>query len=42
MNIRVDDRGMTLRGPGAANAQVCLESDPEAFFRFYLSRVGRH
>jgi len=40
MNIRVDDRGMTLRGPGAPNAQVCLKSDPEAFFRFYLGRVG--
>jgi len=42
MNIRVDDRGMTLRGPGAPNAQVCLKSDPEAFFHFYLSRFGGH
>jgi inosine-uridine nucleoside N-ribohydrolase len=40
MNIRVDDRGMTLRGPGAPNAQVCLKSDPEAFFRFYLGRMA--
>jgi len=40
MNITVDAKGMTLRGNGAPNAQVCLHSDPEAFFRFYLSRVA--
>ena len=40
MHIRVDERGMTLRGPGAPNAQVCLKSDPEAFFRFYLEHVA--
>ncbi|HTM39176.1 MAG TPA: nucleoside hydrolase [Terriglobales bacterium] len=40
MNIVVDAKGMTLRGNGAPNAQVCLRSDPEAFFRFYLSRVA--
>lgn len=40
MHISVDERGMTLRGPGAPNAQVCLKSDPEAFFRFYLGRVA--
>ena len=40
MNIHVDDRGMTVRGPGAPNAQVCLKSDPEAFFRLYLERVS--
>ena len=40
MNIRVDDKGMTLREPGEPNAQVCLKSDPEAFFRFYLGRVA--
>jgi len=40
MNIRVDDRGMTLRGPGTPNAQVCLKSDSEAFFRFYLERMA--
>jgi inosine-uridine nucleoside N-ribohydrolase len=39
MNIRVDDKGMTLRGSGAPNAQVCLKSDSEAFFRFYLERM---
>jgi purine nucleosidase len=39
MNIRVDDRGMTLRGSGTPNTQVCLKSDSEAFFRFYLGRM---
>ena len=40
MNIVVDDKGMTLRGNGPPNAQVCLHSDPQAFFRFYLERVA--
>ncbi len=40
MNIVIDDKGMTLRGTGSPNAQVCLHSDPEAFFRFYLGRVA--
>jgi inosine-uridine nucleoside N-ribohydrolase len=41
MNIVVDEKGMTRRGSGAPNAQVCLKSDPEAFFQFYLGRVAR-
>jgi purine nucleosidase len=40
MHIEVDARGMTRRGAGAPNAQVCLHSDAEAFFRFYLSRLA--
>ncbi len=40
MNIVVDEKGMTRRGTGAPNAQVCLKSDPEEFFRFYLGRVA--
>ena len=40
MNLVVDDKGMTKRGSGTPNAQVCLKSDPEAFFRFYLKRVA--
>jgi purine nucleosidase len=39
MNIRVDDLGMTVRGSGTPNAQVCLKSDSESFFRFYLGRM---
>src|SRR5450432_897055 len=41
MRIRVDDKGMTVREAGAANAFVCLKSDPEMFFRFYLGRMTR-
>ena len=40
IDIVVDVKGMTLRGTGAPNAQVCLHSDPEAFFKFYLGRVA--
>jgi inosine-uridine nucleoside N-ribohydrolase len=40
MRIRVDEKGFTRVEPGAANAQVCLDSNPEDFFRFYLKRVG--
>jgi purine nucleosidase len=41
MRIRVDEKGMTLRESGAPNAFVCLRSDAEMFFRFYLGRVAR-
>jgi len=40
LRIRVDEKGFTRSESGSPNAQVCLESDPEAFFRFYLHRVG--
>ena len=40
MHIRVDEKGFTREEPGAVNAQVCLDSDSEEFFRFYLKRVG--
>jgi inosine-uridine nucleoside N-ribohydrolase len=46
MHIRVDELGYTRPDPGPPNApnppnaQVCLESNPDAFFRFYLSRVA--
>jgi inosine-uridine nucleoside N-ribohydrolase len=39
MHIRVDDKGYTRPEPGVPNAQVCLNSDSEAFFRFYLRRM---
>jgi inosine-uridine nucleoside N-ribohydrolase len=39
MRIRVDDEGFTRVEPGAPNAQVCLNSDSEAFFRFYIKRM---
>jgi len=41
MHIRVDEKGFTREEPGPANAQVCLDSNTEDFFKFYLKRVGR-
>ncbi len=46
MHIRVDAQGYTRPDPGPPNApnppnaQVCLDSNPDSFFRFYLSRVA--
>jgi inosine-uridine nucleoside N-ribohydrolase len=46
MHILVDDKGLTRPDPGPPNApnppnaQVCLESNPDAFFQFLLSRVS--
>jgi inosine-uridine nucleoside N-ribohydrolase len=40
MHIRVDEKGFTRPDPGPPNAQVCLDSNSDAFFRFYLSRVA--
>jgi len=40
MHIRVDEKGFTREEPGAVNAQVCLDSNAEDFFRFYLRRVA--
>ena len=46
MHIRVDEKGFTRpdtgppSAPNSPNAQVCLDSNPDAFFRFYLNRVA--
>jgi purine nucleosidase len=40
LRIRVDEKGFTREEPGVANAQVCLDSNSEDFFRFYLRRVA--
>jgi inosine-uridine nucleoside N-ribohydrolase len=40
MHIRVDEKGFTRVEAGAPNADVCLNSDPEKFFQFYLARVA--
>jgi purine nucleosidase len=40
MHVRVDEKGLTLEEPGATNAQVCLDSNAEDFFKFYLKRVA--
>ncbi len=39
MHIRVDDKGFTRAEPGAPNVQVCLDSDSDPFFRFYIRRM---
>lgn len=39
MHIRIDDKGNTVAEAGAPNADVCLKSDPEQFFRFYLTSI---
>lgn len=40
MDIRIDQKGYTRREQGAPDAKVCVNSDPEAFFDFYLRRVA--
>jgi purine nucleosidase len=40
MHVTVDDQGFTRPGSGTPNAQVCLDSDPEAFFRFVIPRIN--
>ena len=39
MRIEVDDKGYTRKVDGPANAQVCLNSDPGTFFRFFMPRM---
>jgi purine nucleosidase len=41
MRITVDDRGMTRKVPGPANAHVCLTSSAATFFDFYLPRITK-
>jgi inosine-uridine nucleoside N-ribohydrolase len=40
LHIDIDDKGFTRVDPGTPNAQVCMDSDPEAFFHFYIPRVS--
>lgn len=40
LHITVDDKGFTRVEGGTPNAQVCIDSDPEAFFHFYIPRVS--
>jgi purine nucleosidase len=39
MRLRIDDKGFTRSEAGEPNAEVCLQSDPEQFFRFYLTAI---
>ena len=40
MHLRVDEKGFTREEPGAANVQVCLDSNAEVFFKFYLKEMA--
>jgi len=40
MHIVVDEKGFTRREPGAANAQVCMHSDSDAFFQLLIKRLA--
>jgi inosine-uridine nucleoside N-ribohydrolase len=39
MHIEVDNLGYTRTRPGTPNAQVCLDSDTDRFFNFYMPRL---
>jgi purine nucleosidase len=39
LRLRVDDQGYTREEPGAANTFVCLRSDSDNFFSFYMPRL---
>lgn len=39
MHLEVTDRGYTRETPGAPNANVCLTSDSDRFFHFYIPAI---
>jgi purine nucleosidase len=39
LRLRVDEQGSTKVETGASNAQVCLHSDSDQFFEFYVPRI---
>jgi len=39
MHIEIDDNGFTRSSAGAANAGVCLDSDSDRFFHFYIPAI---
>ena len=39
LRLRVDEQGSTKIETGAPNAQVCLRSDSDQFFEFYIPRI---
>lgn len=40
LRILVDEKGFTRENPGVPNANVCLNSDSDAFFQFLIPRVN--
>jgi len=41
LRLQVDSEGNTKVEQGEANAQVCLRSDSDRFFEFYMPRILR-
>ncbi len=39
LHIRVDEKGYTREESGTPNVEVCLKSDSDHFFEFYLPRI---
>lgn len=39
LHLEVDAKGFTRETPGTPNAQVCLDSSSDQFFRFYMPRL---
>jgi purine nucleosidase len=39
MHIEVDEKGYTRPGAGTVNAEVCLDSRSDQFFRLYMRRI---
>lgn len=39
MDIEIDDKGFTRLGSGEPNADVCLQSDSDQFFHFYIPAI---
>jgi purine nucleosidase len=45
MHIEIDDKGFTRPAEGPPNANVCLDSDSDHFFHFYIPAIlnqGKH
>jgi inosine-uridine nucleoside N-ribohydrolase len=39
LHLEIDDKGMTIPGTGAPNANACLTAKPEAFFNILMPRL---
>jgi inosine-uridine nucleoside N-ribohydrolase len=39
MHIEIDEKGLTQPAPGEPNADVCLNSDSDQFFHFYIPAI---
>jgi hypothetical protein len=39
MHIEIDEKGLTQPTPGEPNTDVCLNSDSDQFFHFYIPAI---